>query len=257
MKRLCDECFVLDTFALGEADLIVTLWAREEGKVRAVAPAARRSLRRFGGALEPLTRIRAEWSEKQGRELHRLESADCVRSFATMQREPELQATCAVLREIALTFGHEGQAEPSGFRLLAAVLEALEAGADPATSLRYYEYWMLRLHGLLPDLEACSLCGAELSAAGATRLVVGHGLRCRACRPAAGARELAWGAADGETLAALARRAPGQIAALPRAARGGAVEALLRGALEGFAERRFRSYRHLELSRATGAGGSA
>ncbi len=55
MIRQRDEAFVLDTRELGEADLIVTLFGQEHGKIRAVAPAARKSRRRFGGLLEPLT----------------------------------------------------------------------------------------------------------------------------------------------------------------------------------------------------------
>ena len=53
------EAIVLRTYPLREADLLVTLFTRLEGKVRGVARSAKKSKRRFGGALEPLTYVRA------------------------------------------------------------------------------------------------------------------------------------------------------------------------------------------------------
>ena len=72
MPRHVDESFALRTTPLGEADLLVVLLAREAGKVRGVARSARRSRKRFGGALQPLSRVRAAWTVKPGRDLHRL-----------------------------------------------------------------------------------------------------------------------------------------------------------------------------------------
>ncbi|MGB9284530.1 MAG: DNA repair protein RecO, partial [Candidatus Sulfotelmatobacter sp.] len=46
------EAIVLRSYPLREADLLVTLFTRAEGKVRGVARSAKKSKRRFGGALE-------------------------------------------------------------------------------------------------------------------------------------------------------------------------------------------------------------
>ena len=162
MKEWRDEAYVLATRALGETDLIVSLLAEHHGKVRGVARSARRSRRRFGGLLEPLTHVRAVWVEKPGRELHRIEGLEGVRSFAEMQSDPVCQAACAVLVEICDVFSREGQAEGKGFKLLGAVLDSLNGGSERWTMLRYFEYWTLRLHGLLPDVESCAICGRRL-----------------------------------------------------------------------------------------------
>ena len=45
------EAIVLRTYPLRESDLLVTLFTRAEGKVKGVARAAKKSKRRFGGAL--------------------------------------------------------------------------------------------------------------------------------------------------------------------------------------------------------------
>jgi DNA repair protein RecO (recombination protein O) len=53
------EALILRTYPFHEADLLVTFFTRAEGKIRGVAKAAKRSKRRFGGALEPLTHVTA------------------------------------------------------------------------------------------------------------------------------------------------------------------------------------------------------
>ena len=69
LKARTAEAFVLRTGSLGESDVLITLFTRELGKVRGVARGARRSRKRFGGALEPLTRVRASFVEREGRDL--------------------------------------------------------------------------------------------------------------------------------------------------------------------------------------------
>ena len=146
-------------------------------------PSARKSRKRFGGTLEPLTRVRATWNEKQGRDLHRLEGLELVRSYAAMQAEPARQAACAVLAEIFRAVAREDQPEPHGFRLLGSVLDALEGGLDPFAAVRYAEYWTLRLHGVLADPSACADCGAPLGDTGWASPV--SGVLCPDCLRAA------------------------------------------------------------------------
>lgn len=247
MARRSDEAYVLRTQALGEADLIVTLLAEHAGRLRGVAASAKRSRRRFGGALDPMTRVRAAWSEREGRELHRIESLEPARSFSSMQSEPATQAACAVLAEIAGALASEEEPDPKGFRLLGAVLDALEGGLDPWVAVRYFEYWTLRLHGLLPDVSSCGACGAELRGAAGIPVEARGFALCAACERAAGGRRGTLSREDLEFLRAAAARGPSEMATHREASRpGGALEALLRGAIEAFTERSFRAYRHLE-----------
>src|SRR6202166_3368118 len=72
------EAIVLRTYPLREADLLVTLFTRAEGKVRGVARSAKKSKRRFGGALEPLTYVRAFYDVKERQQLVRVEAREGV-----------------------------------------------------------------------------------------------------------------------------------------------------------------------------------
>lgn len=250
MALRSDDAYVVGTFDLGESDVVVTLVAEHAGTVRGVAPAARKSRKRFGGSLDPLTRVRARWWEKEGRELHRIESLECERSYSKMQADPVRQAACAVLAEISTAVAREGQSDRREFRLLGAVLDALEGGLDPWLAVRYFEFWTLKLHGVLPDLEACSGCGNALSETKRAWVTVAEeGLRCDRCARSTtgGARSLS---ADERTFLALAAaRPPRDLIVDPRVAKPGrALDGWLRGALESFVERRFRTYRHLDAA---------
>jgi DNA repair protein RecO (recombination protein O) len=240
---------VLRTQELGEADLIVTLLTERHGMVRGVAPHARKSRKRFGGSLEPLTQVQAAWVEKAGRELHRIEALECRRSFAEMQAEPVCQAACAVLSEVSNAFAREGEADTKAFRLLGAALEALEGGVDPWVVLRYFEYWTLRIHGLLPDFERCGGCSAPAAGTRVLRVVARRGLLCRDCLAASGEPGRRLSADDRDFIERARSKPPSEMGGRSAAARpGGALEALLRGTLEGFAERSFKAYRHMKWS---------
>jgi DNA repair protein RecO (recombination protein O) len=253
VRQRRDDAFVLSTSPLGEADLIVTLLTQHSGRVRGVATSARKSRKRFGGALEPMTRVAAAWVERDGRELHRVEALDVQRSFAAMQSDPAVQAAVAVLSEISNAVSREDQAEPKTFRLVGAVLEALEGGLPPWTAVRYAEYWTLKLHGVLPDLQACSGCGTPFAREDPRSAAPNDGLLCRRCPKPAGT--VALNPADRAALASFESRPPAAIELAPGVARaGGAIEALLKGTLEAFVERRLKTYRHLRAATAGGSG---
>ena len=250
MKQYRDEAYVLGTSELGEADLIVTLLAEHHGRVRGVGASARKSRRRFGGALSPMARVNASWVEREGRELHRIESLEPLRSFDAMQSDPTCQAACAVLCEITSAVVRDEQPEQATFRLLGAVLAALEEVLHPWLAVRYAEYWTLKLHGVLPDLGHCGVCGEPFAASGVRWAVGGGGFLCRGCPKPQGA--VVFRAAELEALVAFDKNPPHALDLPEDVARPtGALETLLRGTVETFAERTFRSYRHL---RAAGAG---
>ena len=171
------EAIVLRTYPLREADLLVTLFTRAEGKVRAVAKSAKRSRKRFGGALEPLTLVRAIWAETPGSDLARLDSCDVLLS--------PLSAALDYPRLVALS--HVGEMldellpdrEPSDavFRLAWAVLQALQSGPI-WLPIAYFDLWMLRLLGFLPPLDECIECGAPLAGQPAYFHALRDGLVC-------------------------------------------------------------------------------
>jgi DNA repair protein RecO (recombination protein O) len=239
------EAFVLRSDTLGESDLLLSLFSLEEGKLRGAARGGRRSRRRFGGAFEPLTRVRVAFRETEGRSLARLDDLEIVRSFFSMQSDPRVAAACAYAVEIAEQFAREKEADPRFFRLLAAVAEGLDAGIEPFVAVRYLELWTLRLQGILPELGSCEGCGGSLEAGAGLASASGE-LRCRRClgEKGGGTRISAAGVAwiAGALTAPLARVARARIEAREL----NAVGRLLSTLLQRFVERPFRAPKVLE-----------
>ena len=75
-----DEGVVLRTQKLGEADRIITLLTRENGRVRAVAKGVRRTRSKFGGRLEPFTHV--DLQLYAGRSLDIVQQAETIASHA-------------------------------------------------------------------------------------------------------------------------------------------------------------------------------
>ena len=76
-----DDGVVLRTQKVGEADLIITLLTRHNGRVRAVAKGIRRTKSRFGGRLEPFTHV--DVMVHHGRTLDVITQAEVIRAYGT------------------------------------------------------------------------------------------------------------------------------------------------------------------------------
>ena len=242
-----DEAFLLDSTRLGEADLILTLFAREAGTVRGVARSAKKSRRRFGGALAPMSRVRLCWTERSGRDLHRIDSLELEQSFAEMQADPARQAACALLAEITRALSGENDPDEKFFRLLGAVLEAMRDGLGPFTAVRYFELWSLRIHGMMPEINRCSGCHENLENRKIRLSTPDMGFWCPGCSPEGGVEVRAAGTDALSFLCRAVSSPPGEIGdAEPVCRAGGILEWFLRSGLEAFAERGFKCYRHLK-----------
>jgi DNA repair protein RecO (recombination protein O) len=157
------EALVLRTYKLGEADRIVVFLTRDRGKKRGVAHNARKSRRRFGAALEPLTEVRVSYFEKEQRELVALNYAEPVRSPLSAA-SPEALGYSHYFAELIDEWAAEADVDEKLFRLGTSALEALLAGAPPEALARYFECWLLRLQGVYPvDLSLSSAAATFLA----------------------------------------------------------------------------------------------
>lgn len=150
------EALVLRTYKLGEADRIVVFLTRDRGKKRGVAPNARKSRKRFGAALEPLTEVRVSYFEKERRELVGLNYAEPVRSPLSAA-SPEALGYSHYFAELIDEWAAEADVDERLFRLGTSALDALVGGAPVEALARYFECWLLRLQGVYPpDLAVSS-----------------------------------------------------------------------------------------------------
>ncbi|MEX2271335.1 MAG: DNA repair protein RecO [Vicinamibacterales bacterium] len=166
MPAYCAEALILRTYRFGEADLIVVFLTRDRGKRRGVAKNAVKSRRRFGAALEPLTRGTVAYFEKEQRDLVRLDRVDTQASPLTSAMSGTAGSAAlghaGYFAELLDEWSPEAQANEKLYRLGAAVGDALSAGAPVAPLARYFEYWLLRLEGVYPDMTASGLSAEAL-----------------------------------------------------------------------------------------------
>src|SRR3984957_3362316 len=171
------EAIVLRAWPFQEADLLVSLFTREQGRVKGVARHAMKSRRRFGGALEPMTHVRASYAEKPKQELVRLDAFEIVSSPMSRPVDYARTAALQLVAEVLEEALAEGAPEDAVFRLALAVLDEMQVGRVwmPVT---YFALWMNRLLGWMPELGRCAACGRPLAGGGGWGGATGDGVMC-------------------------------------------------------------------------------
>lgn len=169
MRTLVADAIVLRTYRYAEADRIVVFLTEHQGKKRGVAKNATKSRRRFGGALEPFTRGRVTYVEREGRELVRLDRIEPVTSpMQSSAGRVDADAARALgyasyFAELVDEWAPDAMANERLYRLAASVGDAMSRAGSAECLARYFEFWLLRLEGVYPALNACARCGQTLA----------------------------------------------------------------------------------------------
>ena len=142
-----------------------------------MAKFAKRSKRRFGGALEPLTYVTAHWEDKEKQELARLDSCDIIESPLTTEVSYPRLVALSYVAEVIDQLLPDREPSDDVFRLALSVVKQLRAGSV-WLPLTYFDLWIVRLTGLLPDLTQCSACGEVLNGHRAYFHSLADGLLC-------------------------------------------------------------------------------
>lgn len=171
------EAIVLRTYPFRESDLLVTLFTRLEGKVRGVARAAKKSRRRFGGALEPMTHVKVTYEDKERQELARLDACEVISSPLTSEVSYPRAVALGHVAELLDELSPDREANDAVFRLALSVLSQLTS-SELWLPITYFDLWMARLMGYLPELSECLACGRELNGSRAFFHALADGLVC-------------------------------------------------------------------------------
>lgn len=168
----------------GESDLVLTLFTERFGRVSALARGARKSTRRFGGALEPMHTLEVRLDERPERELFGLREARIATARLALTSElARLEAAGKALGWLRRA-APVRTPEPELWQGIEALLDRL-AEPGPVDAERLLAAAGLRLLGAFGwglDLERCVSCGkpcpeGQAGLVDATR----GGLVCRSC----------------------------------------------------------------------------
>ena len=155
------EALTLNKYPFGEAGLLVTLFSRELGKVRAVARGARRSASKLVGHLEPLTHV--QLSMAHGRNLDYINQAQVIANFDTLKADLGAVTKGLYVAELVERFGAEAIPNQPLYSLALEILRSISQHPDSDWPLRFFEVHLLRVSGLMPELYQCVECSQTLA----------------------------------------------------------------------------------------------
>lgn len=176
------EAIVLRTYNLAEADRIVVCLSRRAGLIRGVAGGSRRLKNKFGAAFEPFTLINLNYYQKENQELVSFRHAEIVRSSFNLLADPVKLSGLSYMIELIIEFSPPYQENETLFRMVKACIDSvLAAPEDLQSVLRYFEIWLLRLEGFLPDVKRCADCHRSFVPGEKVFIASDQGFRCVDC----------------------------------------------------------------------------
>lgn len=176
-----DVGVVLRTYKLGEADRIVVILTRDNGKVRAVAKGVRKTRSKFGARLEPMSHVRLLMY--RGRQLDIVNQAEAVESLAPLRSGLDRMSQGTAVLEAADQMALEREANPGLYKMVVGVLRTIAERPSPLLVPAFY-WKLLAAEGFRPELDTCVRCGEETVEFVSFDLDEG-GVTCRSCRSGA------------------------------------------------------------------------
>ena len=152
------EAIILQSFNVGEQDKMVIFFTRDKGIVKGIAKGARKFGNRFGSSLEPFSLVKIFYYEKERKDLVTVSNCDLIESFFDLQRELRTSFTLSYFSEIIQEFSPARAKDDKLYRLLLSTLDSLKKSGDIDFLARYFEAWLLKIHGVLPEFQRCQKC---------------------------------------------------------------------------------------------------
>lgn len=144
----------------GDTHRVVTLLTEDFGKIAALARGARRSRKRFGGALQPGVVMRAAIRFGRGElaSLDRVEVESVYLNMLKVLRRIQLMGEgLTLVRDLC----PDAQPDSELFAVTVEFLTTLDKTAFVEESAAAFEAMLLSHLGFFPRIDACSICGKE------------------------------------------------------------------------------------------------
>ena len=149
------DSLILRSYPFGEADLIVSYFTRDQGKLRGVAKRVRKPKSPYGAGLERMSLSRVTYTKRENRDLTTITGAEVVSSPFDLASSYDLALALDYIAEVGEHLLQPEELNEKYFRLMLAMLDHLrltgESGLWPG--IIYYSLWAVRLSGFLPELR--------------------------------------------------------------------------------------------------------
>jgi len=153
---------VLNHRRLGDADRIVTMVTPLQGKIDAVAKGALKPKSKLAGHVEPLTLT--EISLAHGRTLDIITQAQTKNAYLPIKSDLQKMSNAFYLLELTNRFLVEDVDARQIFELLDVSLTRLSDGKNSQFVTRVFEFSLLRIVGVKPELMKCVISGKNVDA---------------------------------------------------------------------------------------------
>lgn len=175
------EGIILKGYNLGEADRILVIYTKEQGKISCVAKGVRRNKSKLRGFTQPLTY--ADLVLYSGKNLDIITQSVPREMFVGIREDLERWAYANYLVELLISMVPEKQAQKGVFYEFLTSLHLVSNLEEPSLGAIYFTIKLLQLSGYQPQLNNCASCrtpdeeGANLYLSGAF-----GGILCEGCR---------------------------------------------------------------------------
>lgn len=160
MALIETECLILKSYDLADADKIVVLLTRDHGVIRGVAKGAKRLKSKFGSGLEPFSIVNVSYFQKETLELVSIQKAEIVISNFAAASNPDFLQKFSFLSDLVVTMLPPHDPNETLYRMVKACVETAVRSPESIQAMGlYFEIWLLRLSGYLPDWGRCDDCG--------------------------------------------------------------------------------------------------
>jgi DNA repair protein RecO (recombination protein O) len=165
-----------------EWDKLIALFTRDFGTLRGIAKGAKRSRKRFGSGLEPLTCVNLNFFEKERAGLVRLEHCAIIASYPGIHGDVVKVGYASYLGELISGMIAEREPHRELFELFTAFLSLLNESHFREELIRIFELRVLALAGYQPEFTRCVVCRKEMKGGRAHRFSMHRGgLVCATC----------------------------------------------------------------------------
>ncbi len=187
MPPVSSPAIMLRAVEHGDYDKIVTFFTLKRGKISLIAKGAKKSIKRFAGALELFSVLNLVWSYGRGRGLPILQEASIVHPFEQIRTNIIWTAYASYWCELVYAWMEQGQQQSSVYRLLKHTLDQLNRRSMSEHALHItFQVRFMTISGFRPGFDHCNICRTPLEGFGRSSVafdVRRGGVICEKCAP--------------------------------------------------------------------------
>lgn len=154
------EGIILRRRPFRETSLIVTLFTREQGKIKILCKGVRKGKTLLAAVFEPLSHVHVVYYEKLRSDIHLMKEASLIHSFAALKARLEAYGYASYFSELLDTLFESHGKSPEVFDIFLSAMTLLES-EEPKKVARIFEAKLFQSLGWFPLLDRCSICGEK------------------------------------------------------------------------------------------------